>query len=73
MNAIAKAGDNNPPSPIDEALAPYGDFISEAETWADGAEVENEGQMKAVGFFCIGSLPLCSGTCMTPDHGTRFS
>jgi hypothetical protein len=41
-------GHNNPPSLIDEALAPYGDFISEAENWLDGSKVENEGQMKAV-------------------------
>lgn len=39
---------NNPPNPIDEALAPYGDFISEAESWADGSPVENADQMKAV-------------------------
>jgi len=39
---------NNPPDPIDEALAPFGDFISEAENWLDGTSVENEGQMKAV-------------------------
>ena len=39
---------NNPPDPIDEALAPYGDAIAEAENWTDGELVENEGQMKAV-------------------------
>lgn len=39
---------NNPPDPIMEALAPYGDAISEAETWLDGALVESEGQMAAV-------------------------
>lgn len=39
---------NNPPDPIDEALAPFGDFISEAENWLDGTPVENERQMKAV-------------------------
>lgn len=39
---------NNPPDPIDEALAPFGDTISEAEGWLDGSPVENEGQMKAV-------------------------
>jgi chromosome segregation ATPase len=39
---------NNPPDPLDEALAPYGDHISEAESWLDGSPVENEGQMKAV-------------------------
>jgi hypothetical protein len=39
---------NNPPDPIDQALAPFGDFISEAENWLDGTSVENEGQMKAV-------------------------
>lgn len=48
MNKIARIGDNLPPDPIDEALAPYGDFISEAESWLDGAVVENENQMKAV-------------------------
>ena len=39
---------NMPPDPIDEALAPFGDVISEAEGWLDGTPVENEGQMKAV-------------------------
>jgi len=39
---------NNPPDPIDEALAPFGDTISEAESWLDGKPVETEGQMKAV-------------------------
>jgi hypothetical protein len=39
---------NNPPDPIDAALAPFGDAISEAENWLDGSPVENEGQMKAV-------------------------
>lgn len=48
MEQIAKIGHNQAPDPIDEALAPYGDFITEAETWLDGAVVENEGQMKAV-------------------------
>lgn len=41
-------GHNNPPNPIDDALAPYGDAISEAENWLDGTAVENEGQMEAV-------------------------
>ena len=27
---------NNPPDPIDEALAPYGDAIEEAQNWLDG-------------------------------------
>lgn len=48
MNVQAAIGDNNPPDPIDEALAPFMDAISEAETWLDGSVVENEGQMKAV-------------------------
>ena len=39
---------NNPPSPIDEALAAFGDAITEAESWLDGKPVENEPQMKAV-------------------------
>ena len=48
MNDMAPIGHNNPPDPIDEALAPYGDTITEAEGWLDGKPVENEGQMKAV-------------------------
>jgi hypothetical protein len=44
----APIGHNSPPDPIDEALAPYGDAISEAENWLDGTPVENEDQMKAV-------------------------
>jgi hypothetical protein len=39
---------NNPPDPIDEALAPYGGVIEEAQNWLDGTAVENEAQMKAV-------------------------
>jgi uncharacterized protein (DUF2147 family) len=45
---MTTAGHNNPPDPIDEALAPYGDAISEAENWLDGEPVTNEDQMKAV-------------------------
>lgn len=36
---------NNPPDPIDAALAPYGDDIAEAESWLDGRPVETEAQM----------------------------
>jgi len=39
---------NGPPDPIDEALAPFGDTITEAEGWLDGTAVETEAQMKAV-------------------------
>lgn len=48
MNVHAQIGGNNPPDPIDEALALFGDTITEAEGWLDGKAVENEGQMKAV-------------------------
>lgn len=48
MNPRAVIGGNVPPDPLDEALAPFGDFITEAESWLDGKAVENEGQMKAV-------------------------
>lgn len=44
----AAIGHNNPPDPIDEALAPFGDYITEAENWLDGEAVANEGQMRAV-------------------------
>jgi hypothetical protein len=47
MNQLATIGDNNPPSDIDDTLAPFGDVISEAEIWLDGAKVETEAQMKA--------------------------
>lgn len=46
MNAPAAIGHNGF-DPIDEALAPFGDVISEAENWLDGQKVETEGQMKA--------------------------
>jgi hypothetical protein len=48
MTRIARIGDNAPPDPIDEALAPFGDAISEAENWLDGAPVINEAQMLEV-------------------------
>lgn len=41
-------GHNCPPDPLDEALAPFGDFISEAENWLDGQSVSSEDQMRAV-------------------------
>lgn len=45
---IAGIGHNGSPDPLDEALAYYGDDITEAEGWLDGKVVENEGQMRAV-------------------------
>lgn len=45
---MTNIGHNNAPDALDEALAPYGDHISEAESWLDGEEVKDEGQMKAV-------------------------
>jgi chromosome segregation ATPase len=47
MTQLASIGHNNPPDPIDTALEPFGDVITEAETWLDGTRVETEGQMKA--------------------------
>ena len=41
-------GHNMPPDALDEAIAPFGDAISEAENWLDGEPVQNEAQMKAV-------------------------
>lgn len=43
----AGIGHNQPPDPIDLALAPYSDIIEEAANWLDGATVENEAQLKA--------------------------
>lgn len=47
-NPRAVAGANNPPDPIDEAVAPFQDVIDEAANWLDGAKVETEAQMNAV-------------------------
>lgn len=47
MNQLAPIGHNGAPDPIDEALAPFGDTITEAESWLDGKAVETEAQMKA--------------------------
>jgi hypothetical protein len=48
MTQAATIGHNQAPDPIDEALAPYGDAISESENWLDGSPVETEAQMQAV-------------------------
>ena len=48
MNAPAKIGHNQAPDAIDEALAPYGDYITEAEGWLDGQPVTSEDHMQAV-------------------------
>ena len=48
MDTLATIGHNNPPDPIDEAVAPFADYIAEAENWLDGTKVETEDQMKAV-------------------------
>ncbi len=49
MNDLTPPRDhNNPPDPIEEALAPYIDAIGEAENWLDGSPVEDEAAMKAV-------------------------
>lgn len=45
-NPRATIGGNFPPDPIDEALAPYGDVIEEAQHWLDGEPIQNEGQLK---------------------------
>jgi hypothetical protein len=47
-NPRAVIGANNPPDPIDTALAPHGDTIDEAANWLDGTPVETEAQMNAV-------------------------
>jgi uncharacterized membrane protein YqiK len=44
---VSNIGHNNPPDPIDEALAPYGDAIEEAQNWLDGEPIQNEEQLKA--------------------------
>ena len=48
INPRAVIGANLPPDPIDTALAPFGDVISEADNWLDGQAVTTEVQMTAV-------------------------
>lgn len=38
-------GHNNPPDAIDEAVAPFGDAIEEAQQWLDGKPIENDDQL----------------------------
>lgn len=45
---MSNIGHNNPPDPIDEAIAPYSGAIEEAENWLDGSKVDSEGKMHAV-------------------------
>ena len=52
-------GHNGAPDPIDEALAPYSDTITEAEGWLDGEPVTTEGQMQAVDAL-IKAMRTCS-------------
>lgn len=47
MNPRAVIGGNNPPDPIDTALAPFNDTLEEVANWLDGATVENDGQLAA--------------------------
>jgi len=44
---MSTIGHNNPPDPIDTALAPFGDAIEEAQNWLDGELIENEEQLRA--------------------------
>ena len=48
MNQIAPIGHNLPPSPMEEAVAPFDDFIIEAGNWLDGKRVTTEAEMKAI-------------------------
>lgn len=47
-NPRAVIGGNNPPDPIEAALAPYSDLLTEADNWLDGTPVANADQLKAV-------------------------
>lgn len=44
---MSNIGHNNPPDPIDVALAPYADVIEEAGNWLDGQPVQDQAQLKA--------------------------
>ena len=47
-NPRAVIGGNAPPDPVESALAPFDDYLAEAENWLDGDPVENDSQMQAV-------------------------
>lgn len=55
QNERAVIGGNNPPDPIDEAVAPWQNEIDEAENWLDGEAIETVEQMEAVDVL-IGSM-----------------
>ncbi len=44
---MSNIGHNNPPDPIDQAIAPFADHIEEAQNWLDGQPVENDDQLAA--------------------------
>ena len=44
---MTNIGHNNPPDPIDQALAPYADAIAEVEGWLDGEPIDSDGQLDA--------------------------
>jgi chromosome segregation ATPase len=48
QNPRAVIGGNAPPDPVKSALAPFDDYLAEAENWLDGESVENAEQMAAV-------------------------
>lgn len=48
MNATPGMGHNQPPDPIEAALAPHDDAIHEAGNWLDGESVTNADQLSAV-------------------------
>ena len=49
MTDTPTTGHNNPPiDDIEATLAPYADYIAEAENWLDGTPVETAGQSAAV-------------------------
>jgi hypothetical protein len=69
--AQAVIGHNNPPDPIDDAIAPFGDLITEAETWADGTAVESEVQMRAVDALIKGMKSARKAVDDARDVATR--
>ena len=48
MNKIATIGDNNPPSPFDEAQFSIASLREEASHWLDGAEVTTQNEADAI-------------------------
>jgi hypothetical protein len=71
VNNVAAIGHNNPPDPIDEAVAPFADLLDETANWLDGTPVETEAQMNAVDTLIKGMKAARKAVDAAHDAVTR--